>query len=526
MTTSRSRILLTFLILLAACSGDGGKDYTFSSGGELAATVDDGVLSAVVPADGGVLIGPAGSPFEGVRVDFPAGALPADTVVTVAAGTETAPLPDFAERVGAQFTFGPADPPLAEAVEVTLPVRSDALAALNAGADAVRVWIRDGDAWSLQTTTTSDVTAVSLQVTALSTAAAGVKIQPLAARCVLCASTCPATGACVEDLGPLPVPPSTASFTGFRFVGKDATLAYVGSQNGADVGVKVTLPAAGAGAGLLASQVSQPAVGASSCCLSTPLLDDDGSLRASRTFEGAGFTRFRFGAATQLEGTSAPGIPIGLVRTADGRVARVTRNGVLDPNGAFASWPLVHRIDAFWFLATDFDRNNGFIAVSDALQQRLRRYDLGGESPSGGNTPGLNYCYSQLTSDRADGGGTNVWCLGGHANLLGTKFFPQVIRCNFPISLANPQCETYFEATGLTYASIGADSTGGLWISSADTSEVYYLNPSRVLTSHNLQTALPNLSAASLLPRDVVVLNDTTAVVVTSTNRVIRVRRQ
>src|SRR5205085_5433451 len=118
----RRFVAVLYLVTLAACSGGGENDYRFVQP-ELSSTVTDGVLSAIVPPEGGVVVGPTGSEFEGVLVNLPAGALPSGTVFTISPGTEGDPLPDFAERVGAQFTFGPKDPPLAEPVELTLPVR-------------------------------------------------------------------------------------------------------------------------------------------------------------------------------------------------------------------------------------------------------------------------------------------------------------------------------------------------------------------------------------------------------------------
>lgn len=517
----RSRAVLAMAVLLAAC----GDDYDATRQHDLPVTVADGVLSAVVPEEGGALVGPADGPFAGLRVDFPAGAVPADTLVTVVPGSETDPLPELAERVGAQFSFGPGDLVLAAPVDLTLPVRTASLGQLGAGAEDVRVWIRDGDTWSLQTTTASSVESVTIQVGALTTAAAGVKLPFLEALCLTCGSTCPATGACVEDLGVLPVPPSLSTFAGYRITGKGSTIAYVGSQGGADVGVKITLPAVGSG-GSISSSISQPAVGASACCLTVPFLDDDGSLRVARTIDGAGFTRFRFGATTQLEGTGVAGVPVGLVRAADGRVARVTRKGVLDPAGNFRSFPLVNRIDSDYWLAPDFDRPSGFISASNGTVSRLRRYGLDGSAEDSASIPGvLDSCFSSLTADRADGGGTNVVCASGHYDVL-LRFVPTgLARCNFPFSLAGPTCESYFTASTLQFFDVDYDATGGLWLTSALTPEVLYLTPSKVLTSQNLQAKLPNVPASQLLPRDVVVLSDTTAVVVTSTNRVIRVRR-
>ncbi len=515
--------MLMLCTLLAACSGDGDDSYRFAADAELAVSITDGVLSAVVPAEGGLIVGPVDSAFEGVAIDLPAGALPAGTTVTIAPGTESDPLPELAERVGAQFTFGPADPPLAAPAAVTLPVRTEALDQLASGAEAVRVWVREGDAWSLQEAVTSTESAVTLEVDTLSTAAAGVKSVAFSIpRCLTCAPTCPSSGACVENLGTLPVPPSTASFSGYRFAADATGLAYVGSQNGADVGVRLALPAVGSATGALAATVSQPAVGGSACCLTPPLLDEDGSLRVARTFEGAGFTRFRFGQPTQLEATTVPGRPIGLVRTRDGVVARVTRNGAVAANGSFASFPLIRRIDSFAHLATDFGFGDSFIAISNTAYTRLRRYDLAGDSNDGTDTPGLQSCQSMLRSD-FQLGTTALACLSRRATASGPV--QSVVRCDFRFG-ANDSCARAFESPQLSFFDLDYDADGGVWLSSVNTAEVLYLSPAGVLTSHNLQTALPNLDLSQLLPRDVVTLDDTTALVVTSANRVIRVRRE
>lgn len=520
MPTSNHRrfVAVLCLVTLAACSGngDGDESYRFVQP-ELTATVTDGVLNAVVPSEGGVVVGPTGTEFEGVLANIPAGALPGGTVFTISAGTEGDPLPDFAERVGAQFTFGPTDPPLAAPVEVTLPVREESLDQLATNGDAVQVWLREGDAWSLQDATASSETAVTLSLAALSTAAAGVKTSLSIPRCTSCPEpACPSTGPCVENLGVLPVPPSTASFTGMRFVGSASTLAYVGTQNGADVGVKIALPASGSATGSLGATLSQPVIGTSACCLSAPLLDEDGSLLVTRSFEGAGFTRLRFGAGTQLEGTAVPGRPVGVVRMGFAP-ARVTRNGLLNQNNQFLTFPIVNRIDSFSQLTK---HENGFVALSDAGKTRMRTYAFDGSAGGSDVLPGNLRCASKLAGLDPVSGETKVACLStGPDAPTGT-----ISRCRFSVN--SETCDTYFSSSALQFVDLGYDPSGGLWLTSVDTTEVIYLSPSLELSSVNLQTALPTVGAQNLLARDVLVVDATTAIVVTSSNRVIRIRRQ
>jgi hypothetical protein len=512
--------VIASLVVLAACSGDGEDDYRFADS-ELAATVTEGVLSAVIPPEGGVVVGPADTEFEGVRVDLPPGALPSGTIFTISPGTEGAPLPDFAERVGAQFTFGPADAPLAEPVEVTLPVRPETLVPLASGADDVKVWVRAGDTWRLQDAAASSESSVTLALDALSTAAAGVKIVAVTLpSCALCASACPLNGPCIEDLGTLPVPPSPATFSGYRFASDGSALAYVGTQSGADVGVRIHLPAVGFASGTLGASVSLPAVGTSACCLTAPLLDTDGSLRVGRTFEHGGFPRFRFGNTTQLEATNVDGKPVGLVRTGAGAVARVTRHGVVGPSGAFESFPLVRRIETFSQLAPAFTDEAAFIAISNVAQTRFRRYTFDGETDLGIDTPGFQQCFSRLTSDEFGVGGTLAACASLKATLSGVA--QTITECRFS---GFAECSTIFESQTIRFFALDYEASDGLWLTSYNTPEVFHYDKDRVLTSHNLQTALPNLPLAQLIPRDVVALNIDAAIVVTSANRVIRVHR-
>jgi len=461
----RRFVAVLYLVTLAACSGGGESDYSFVQS-ELTATVTDGVLSAVVPPEGGVVVGPTGTEFEGVLVNLPAGALPSGTIFTISPGTEGDPLPDFAERVGAQFTFGPKDVPLAEPVEVTLPVREESLEQLATNGDAVQVWLRVGDAWSLQSATASSATAVTLSLTELSTAAAGVKTSLSIVRCSTCApSACPSSGPCVENLGILPVSPSTASFSGTRFVGDASALAYVGTQNNADVGVKIALPATGSATGSLSATLSQPTIGTSACCLSAPLVDDDGSMLVTRNFEGAG----------------------------------------------------VNRIDSFNQITTN---ENGFVALSDTGKTRMRSYAFNGSAGGSDVLPNNGHCLSKLAGLDPLTGETKVACLSAGPDSLGGT----ISRCRFGIN--SEHCETYFDSSALRFVDLGYDPSGGLWLTSVDTPEVIYLSPSLALSSVNLQTALPTVGAQNLLARDVVVVDATTVIVVTSTNRVIRIRRQ
>lgn len=144
-----------------------------------------GVLTANLGAEGGVVVAESSEVYEQFGISFPAGAVPAGTTVTVTPTQDETPLPENAFRVGAQFKLE-ASAPLAKPVTVRLPV--DVIARTSAGGEAsdVKVWVRDGEGWKLIEPTATGGTAVFIELSALTTVAAGVKSIAATVTCTNC----------------------------------------------------------------------------------------------------------------------------------------------------------------------------------------------------------------------------------------------------------------------------------------------------------------------------------------------------
>lgn len=161
-------------------------------------------LSAMVGPAGARLEGPAGSPLAGVRVEIPAGALSAATMVTVTPVVDDVPLPALAERVGQQFRIEAAGgAALSMPMNVTLPVDARSVEAFEQQPSDVKVWVKADGGWMLVQATSTAPASVTIAMSAFSVAAAGVRIRPLAT------TVCGASGSTISCRAPetSPEPP-------------------------------------------------------------------------------------------------------------------------------------------------------------------------------------------------------------------------------------------------------------------------------------------------------------------------------
>jgi hypothetical protein len=162
-----ARTLLASLLLggllAAGCDAEGGAG----------ATANDSARATIGPA-GGDVVGAQGSALEGVRLSIPAGALSAPTEIAISPGTASMPLPVTAVRCGPMFDIQPAGLALALPATLTLPFDETTVTDNLRFDDQVKVWLAQGTQWGQALQTDSQAGSVSVQVSALGAAAAGV----------------------------------------------------------------------------------------------------------------------------------------------------------------------------------------------------------------------------------------------------------------------------------------------------------------------------------------------------------------
>jgi hypothetical protein len=135
---------------------------------------DGSGLHALIGAEGGELVGAPGTPFEGVRVQIPAGAVSTPTDVSVSVAGQTVALPKTAVRCGQLFNLEPAGLALAKPAIVTLPYDPKIVADHFRFEDQVRVWVSKDAGWTQRLQTDNGPNTVTVEVTALSIVSAGV----------------------------------------------------------------------------------------------------------------------------------------------------------------------------------------------------------------------------------------------------------------------------------------------------------------------------------------------------------------
>lgn len=193
--------LLLLCLALAAC----GESEEAAVPAEEPLAEDDGTgppsppetLTATIGAEGGTIEGEAGGPFAGFRLVVPAGALAAETTLTVDQVIDPTPLGEQAERVGPQLRIGPAGVTFAQPASLTVPYDPVLRRTWDVPDAECRVWFRQGEGWANAEQTASDEDSVTVPLQATTVVAAGVVrgIQPVA--CLSgCTSSTPATPAC------------------------------------------------------------------------------------------------------------------------------------------------------------------------------------------------------------------------------------------------------------------------------------------------------------------------------------------
>jgi hypothetical protein len=131
-------------------------------------------LHARIGAQGGELTGAAGTSLAGVHVVIPAGALTADTDITVRLAHDATPLPPAALACGPTIEIEPAGLALAQPAQVTLPFDETIIGDHQRFDDEVKIWARDGDHWSQKLQTDSSQGLVTFDLPTLTNVAAGV----------------------------------------------------------------------------------------------------------------------------------------------------------------------------------------------------------------------------------------------------------------------------------------------------------------------------------------------------------------
>jgi len=163
---------LTAFSLAFGCAAAHGDDAPSTNA---PTATDTATLSATIGPDGGELVGQAGTPLAGVSLSIPAGALAANTEITLKAIDAGQPLPSTAVRCGPNFSIEPADLALAVPASLTLPFDENAVTDQYRFDDQVKVWDFQNGAWGQRIQTESGEGSVTIDLEALSSnVAAGV----------------------------------------------------------------------------------------------------------------------------------------------------------------------------------------------------------------------------------------------------------------------------------------------------------------------------------------------------------------
>lgn len=149
-----------------------GADPSGASTGAAPATI---ALSALIGPLGGTLQGAPDSPFAGVEVVIPEGALDTDTEVSIRrleAGERE--LPEGAMPCGPMFAIEPVGLVLRTPAEVTLPFDEALVRDELRFADEVKVWVQTEEGWSREVPFAHTADTVSIELGALAVVAAGI----------------------------------------------------------------------------------------------------------------------------------------------------------------------------------------------------------------------------------------------------------------------------------------------------------------------------------------------------------------
>jgi hypothetical protein len=131
-------------------------------------------LHGVIGPEGGALVGAPGTPFQGVRLQLPPGALEGPTYISITEASETSPLPRAAVRCGPMFAIRPAGLALKVPATATLPYDPNTVEEHFRFDDEVKVWAAQGTGWGQRLQTDNASGTVTIELEALTTIAAGV----------------------------------------------------------------------------------------------------------------------------------------------------------------------------------------------------------------------------------------------------------------------------------------------------------------------------------------------------------------
>jgi hypothetical protein len=161
----RVNMLMAALWLASGCAG---SSKTAEVNGEAES------LHGMIGPEGGDLVGQAGTPFAGVTLHFPAGALQDPTDIEVTSLKDAMPLPAKAVSCGPMFEISPMGLALAKPATLTLPFSETAVNDNERFDDEVKVWWLGDQTWGQREQTDSTAGTVSVEISALSGGGAGV----------------------------------------------------------------------------------------------------------------------------------------------------------------------------------------------------------------------------------------------------------------------------------------------------------------------------------------------------------------
>jgi hypothetical protein len=131
-------------------------------------------LHAMIGPKGGELVGQAGTPFEGVKLVIPEGALQDPTDVSIAPLHDAEALPKNSVACGPMFELSPLGLELAKPATLTLPFSQTAVNDNDRFEDEVQVWWLGEQGWGQRPQIDSSEERVTVEVSALRGGGAGV----------------------------------------------------------------------------------------------------------------------------------------------------------------------------------------------------------------------------------------------------------------------------------------------------------------------------------------------------------------
>ena len=175
----RSLVLASVVVAFSCSSSETAPPTTASAENE-----------KTIGPEGGEIVAPDESPFAGIALKIPAGALTAPTKISFVGTNDETPLPPGAERVGPQLRLEPQGLVLQKPAELTLPLEGELLNNYEGTPSSCKVWSRKDAAWERLEQITSTPTSVTVPITTLSTAAAGVVFAPVSSACLKNPASC------------------------------------------------------------------------------------------------------------------------------------------------------------------------------------------------------------------------------------------------------------------------------------------------------------------------------------------------